>query len=115
MLRRLLPLIVLLALAPAASAAAARRPAVGIGELRASMFTDARWKALHAPNVRVVVSWDVLWSPFELRELDDYMAAAGRAKANVLVTFAHSRVEGHEDDIPKPSTWRRLFNRFRAR
>jgi hypothetical protein len=113
MLRRLLLLTILLALAPAASAAA--RPAIGIGEQRAAMFTDSRWKALHAPNVRLVVSWDVLWVPVELRELDEYMAAARRARAKVLVTFAHSRVEGHEDDIPKPSTWRRLFRQFRAR
>lgn len=113
MLRRLLPLALLLALAPAASAAA--RPAIGIGEQRASMFTDARWKALHARNVRLVVSWDVLWSPNELSELDQYMAAARRAKAHVLVTFAHSRVEGHEDDIPNRTTWRRLFRKFRAR
>jgi hypothetical protein len=79
------------------------------------MFSDARWKALHAPNVRLVVSWDVLWVRPELAELDSYMAAAKAAKARVLVTFAHSRVEGHEDDIPKPSTWRRLFRQFRAR
>jgi hypothetical protein len=113
MLRRLLLLTLLLALAPAASAAA--RPAIGIGEQRPALFTDSRWKALHAPNVRLVVSWDVLWVPNELAELDTYMAAARRARAKVLVTFAHSRVEGHEDDIPKPSTWRRLFRQFRAR
>ena len=113
MLRRLLLLTVLLALAPAASAAA--RPAVGIGEQGRAMFSDARWKALHAPNVRLVVSWDVLWVPDERGELDAYMAAARKAKAKLLVTFAHSRVEGHEDDIPKPSTWRRLFRQFRAR
>lgn len=113
MLRRLLLLGLLLTLAPAATAAA--RPAVGIGEQRPAMFTDARWKALHAPNVRLVVSWDVLWVPGELHELDTYMAAARRAKAKVLVTFAHSRVEGHEDDIPSRATWRRLFRQFRAR
>jgi polysaccharide biosynthesis protein PslG len=113
MVRRLLLLVALLVLAPAASAAA--RPAVGIGEQGPAMFSDARWKALHAPNVRVVVSWDVLWSPRELRDLDKYLGAARRAKAKVLVTFAHSRVEGHEDDIPSRATWRRLFRQFRAR
>jgi hypothetical protein len=101
---------------PAASAAAAARPAaVGIGEQDPGLFGDARWKALHARNVRVVVSWDVLWSPGELADLDRYMAAAERARARVLVTFAHSRVEGHEDDIPSARTWRRLFRTFRAR
>jgi hypothetical protein len=110
--RRILLAAALLALAPATAAA---RPAVGIGEQGPAMFSDARWKALHAPNVRVVVSWDVLWSPGELHDLDTYLGAARRAKAKVLVTFAHSRVEGHEDDIPSRATWRRLFRQFRAR
>ena len=57
----------------------------------------------------------MLWSPPELADLDAYMAAARGARAHVLVTFAHSRVEGHEDDIPKPATWRKLFRQFRAR
>jgi hypothetical protein len=114
--RRLwLPLLVVLLSPVLAAPAAARPPAIGIGEQAPGLFTDARWKALHAPNVRLVVSWDVLWVPDELRGLDAYMAAARRAKAKVLVTFAHSRVEGHEDDIPSRATWRTLFRRFRAR
>jgi hypothetical protein len=115
--RRLLPALVLaLSLLPAGVATARIPPAaVGMGEQDPAMFADPRWKALHAPEVRVVVSWDVLWSPDELQALDGYMAAARAARARVLVTFAHSRVEGHEDDIPAASTWRGLFRRFRAR
>jgi hypothetical protein len=99
----------------ALATAAAARPAIGIGEQDPAMFQDARWKALHAPGVRLVVSWDVLWVPWELREVDAYMRAARTAKARVLVTFAHSRVEGHEDEIPSRATWRKLFGRFRTR
>jgi hypothetical protein len=113
MLRRAVLLALLLALVPAAAAAA--RPAIGVGEQNPAMFSDSRWKALHAPNVRLVVSWDVLWVPGELGQLDTYMRDARRAKARVLVTFAHSRVEGHEDDIPNRTTWRKLFRQFRAR
>jgi hypothetical protein len=108
--------LLLVLLAPLAAAApAAARPAIGIGEQSPAMFSDARWKALHAPNVRLVVSWDVLLVPAELREVDAYLGAAKAAKARVLVTFAHSRVEGHEDELPSRATWRRLFGRFRAR
>jgi hypothetical protein len=102
-----------LLLVPAAAGAA--RPAIGIGEQDPAMFKDSRWKALHAPNVRLVVSWDVLWVDWERSQVDTYLRAARKAKARVLVTFAHSRVEGHEDDIPTPSTWRRLFRQFRER
>jgi hypothetical protein len=107
--------VLALLIAVPATASAARRPVVGIGEQSHAMFSDPQWKALKAPHVRVVVSWDVLWVPEELAELDAYMAAAKRAKAKLLVTFAHSRVEGHEDDIPSAATWRRLFGAFRTR
>jgi hypothetical protein len=112
-MRRVLLLSLLALLVPAAPAAA--RPAVGIGEQSPAMFSDARWRALHSPHVRLVVSWDVLLVPAELREVDAYLAAAHRARARVLVTFAHSRVEGHEDELPSRATWRRLFRKFRAR
>jgi hypothetical protein len=98
-----------------ASGAAAARPVVGIGEQKPALFADAHWKSLRAPHVRVVVSWDVLLEPAELAELDAYMHAARAARARLLVTFAHSRTEGHEDEIPSTRTWRRLFREFRAR
>jgi hypothetical protein len=113
MARRAVLLCLAVLLIPAA--AAAGRPAVGIGEQDPAMFKDPHWKALHARDVRLVVSWDVLWVGWERRQVGAYLRAAKRAKARVLVTFAHSRVEGHEDDLPKPSTWRRLFEQFRRR
>jgi hypothetical protein len=113
MARRAVLLCLALALLPAASAAA--RPAVGIGEQDPALFSDPRWKALHARDVRLVVSWDVLWVDWERAQVDSYLRAAKAAKARVLVTFAHSRVEGHEDEIPSARTWRKLFGRFRHR
>jgi hypothetical protein len=105
----------LMTLGLALPAVAAARPAVGIGEQSAAMFSDPSWKALHARDVRLVVSWDVLQVPYERAQVDHYMAVAKAARARVLVTFAHSRVEGHEDEIPSARTWRRLFRAFRAR
>jgi hypothetical protein len=104
-----------LALLLAVPAAAAARPRVGIGEQDPAMFRDKRFTALHIRDARLVVSWDVKWVDWERRDVDAYLKAAKRAKVRVLVTFAHSRVEGHEDDIPKPSTWRSLFKWFRHR
>jgi hypothetical protein len=113
MARRAVLLCLALALLPAASAAA--RPAVGIGEQDPALFSDPRWKALHSRDVRLVVSWDVLWVGWERQQVDSYLRAAKAAKARVLVTFAHSRVEGHEDEIPSARTWRKLFGQFRRR
>jgi hypothetical protein len=114
-MRRATVLACLLALLAPAGAAAAKRPVVGIGEQNRTMFTDPYWKALHAPHVRLVVSWDALLVPVERAELDLYMQAARAAHARMLVTFAHSRVEGHEDEIPSPRTWRSQFRQFRKR
>jgi hypothetical protein len=114
-MRRALVSCGLVALALSAPAVATARPAVGIGEQSPAMFADPNWKALHARDVRLVVSWDVLAVPVERAQVDQYLAAASRARARVLVTFAHSRVEGHEDEIPSARTWRRLFGGFRSR
>jgi hypothetical protein len=113
--RRATVLACLLALLAPAGAAAASRPLVGFGEQDPAMFRDPYWKALHTPSVRRVVSWDALLVPAERDEVDAYMRAAAAARARVLVTFAHSRVEGHEDEIPSARTWRRLFGQFRRR
>jgi hypothetical protein len=111
--RRALVLACLLALS--APAVAGARPLVGIGEQQPVMFSSPYWKALRTPYVRRVVSWDALLVPAERAEVDAYMKAAHAARARVLVTFAHSRVEGHEDEIPTTRTWRRLFAQFRKR
>jgi hypothetical protein len=112
--RALLAAVLALGLLPA-GAAAATRPLIGVGEQKPALFDDPNWKRLHAPAVRLVVSWDALWVPWELADVDAYMAAAKKARARVLVTFGHSRVEGHEDELPSPATWRKLFRQFRAR
>jgi hypothetical protein len=113
--RRATVLACLLALLVPAGAAAATRAVVGFGEQNAAIFADPYWKALKAPHVRRVVSWDALLVPAERAEVDEYMRAAAAARARVLVTFAHSRVEGHEDEIPSARTWRKLFGQFRRR
>jgi hypothetical protein len=108
----LLTTLLLLGLAAPASA----KLIVGIGEQNPEVFTDKRWQALDAPDVRYVMSWDAIKrNGWELAELDNYMAAARAAKARVLITFGHSRRRGQELKMPSRLAFIREFRKLRRR
>ena len=87
----LLTIAFLLALAAPASA----KLTVGIGEQNAAFFADERWKALKAPHVRYVLSWDALKrNGWEEAQLDNYMWWARQVRAKVMITFGASRRAG---------------------
>ena len=69
---RLVLITTLLVLALAGPASA--KLTVGIGEQNSVMFTDKRWQALEAPDVRYVMPWDAIErNSWELAVLDNYM------------------------------------------
>jgi hypothetical protein len=108
----LLTTLLLLGLAAPASA----KLIVGIGEQNPELFTDKRWEALDAPDVRYVMSWDAIKrNSWELGELDSYMAAARAANARVLITFGHSRRRGQELKMPSRLAFIREFRKLRRR
>jgi hypothetical protein len=99
----------------AAPARAATPPLVGIGEQNPSIFTDTNWQALGVRDVRVVASYDALYSSWQRADLDAYMTAAHAAGARVLLGFGHSRMRGKEHWLPSVETYARQFLAFRAR
>jgi hypothetical protein len=108
----LLTIVFLLALAAPASA----RLTVGIGEQNAVFFTDKRWQALDAPDVRYVMSWDALKrNNWEEGELDNYMYWARQVGARVMITFGHSRRPGRELKAPSRLEFIREFRALRRR
>jgi hypothetical protein len=108
----LLTLAFVLALAAPASA----KLTVGIGEQNPAFFQDARWQALKAPHVRYVMSWDAIKRKgWELGQLDTYMALARQTKANVMITFGHSRRRGQELKAPSRLQFIREFRALRRR
>jgi len=76
--------------APAAQSAAAHHPAIGIGDDKADMFTDPRFRALNIRNVRYDMSWDALSVSYQRKELTAWMDLAKRDGVSVLVTIDHS-------------------------
>jgi len=87
-----------------------------MGEQKASMFADARWRDLGLMQVRYIAPWDALSDPRQLALLDAWMTAAREAGAQVLLGFAHSlRSAKLARRLPSPARFEREFDRFRAR
>ena len=114
LMTRLVVITTLLFLGLAGPASA--RLIVGIGEQTPVLFTDKRWQALDAPDVRYVMSWDAIKrNDWELAQLDSYMTQARAAKARVLISFGHSRRPGQELKMPSRLQFIREFRKLRRR
>jgi len=70
--------------------ATAHHPLVGIGDNKADMFTDPRFRAVRIATVRYDLSWDALSVPYQRQRLTAWMNAAHRDGLSVLVTIDHS-------------------------
>jgi hypothetical protein len=114
LMTRLVLITTLLVLGLAGPASA--KLTVGIGEQNAVMFTDKRWQALKAPDVRYVMPWDAIRNNgSDLAILDNYMYWARQTKARVLLSFGHSNRPGRELKMPSRLQFIREFRKFRRR
>jgi hypothetical protein len=110
----LLALLALLLIA--APADAAKRPVIGIGEQKVSMFSDPYFKRLGLRHVRYIAPWDTLKDPRQLALLDAWVAAARASRSRVLIGFERSlRSEKLSNTLPRPKQFERQFVRFRKR
>lgn len=115
MAARLLVLL-LLALTLPAAADAARPPAVGLGEQKASMFEDRRFLRLQLRDVRYIAPWDALRDPVQRRRLDDWVEAARASGSRIVLGFERSvRSERLARTLPAAARFEREFRRFRDR
>jgi hypothetical protein len=88
---------------------------VGIADQKPSVFADPLFRDLDVRHARLVVPWDVLADPYQVQGLDQWLQAARDAGVTPLLTFGHSRREGHRKDKPTTTRLRREFLRLRAR
>jgi hypothetical protein len=105
------------AAAPGETPAAAvlqRTIRIGIGDQKADMFADPRFRALGVKYARLAISWDVLHVPWQVAQLDAWMAGARAAGVSPLLSFGHSRVSRRS--LPTPVQLRlelrRLLRRY---
>lgn len=113
----------LLALALAVPAAAAVIPAqagitpaqggveVGIADQKADMFGDPRFATLGITRARLAIGWDALTSPWQVAELDAWLAGAKEAGVEPLISFMHSRTDRRK--VPSPERLKYEFRRLR--
>jgi len=87
--------------------------AVGIGEQRAAMFDDPRFRALGIKHVRLVIAYDAVRVRFERDLADAWLAGASRAGVQPFITFGHSRVKPKK--LPSVAEFRAAFRAFRKR
>lgn len=109
--------VLLLSLLAVAGQAHALRPSltVGIGDQKPGMFTDPLFRDLGVRDARIVVPWDVRTVDWQLREVDEWMRAARRAGARVLVTYSNSRAQSRRRVLPSPERFKYEFRWFRKR
>jgi hypothetical protein len=86
---RVITLSLLAFLVVAAPASAKYR--VGIGEQKASVFTDPTWQSLKLKRIRYLVPWDYAKRAGEKAEIDFFMTRAREHRQDVLVTFTARR------------------------
>jgi hypothetical protein len=108
--RVLLAAALVLAVLPASAHAAT---VIGIGDQKTEMFGDARFADLGIQHARLQVGWDALESPWQVAQIDAWLAAARTAGVQPLISFGHSRTNRRL--LPSPSRFKYEFRRFRAR
>lgn len=92
-----------------APAATNTRPLIGIGDNKADMFRDPRFRALGIKQVRYSMAWDGLSVRYERAELRNWLQAAHAAGEQVLITFDHSRSAGQSTKLPSAARFSQAF------
>jgi hypothetical protein len=111
MIRRALPLAVLLAVLTVAAPAHALT--IGIADQKPDMFSDPRFIESGIKHARRAVPWDALASPTQTAQLDVWMNAARADGVDPLISFTHSSTNRRL--LPTPERLLYEFRRFRAR
>src|SRR3954449_13389269 len=111
--RAALAAVLLAAAAIGGAAAPARALTVGIADNKPDMFADPRFGAAGIRIARLSVGWDALSSPWQLAEIDAWLAPPRAGNVEPLVSFGHSRTDRRS--LPTPERFLFEFRRFRAR
>ena len=101
----------------AAPASAARMPALGIGDQKASAFGHEGFRKLGVKRSRYVAPWNLALKRDERRRFDDWLAAArGAGVREVMVAFNASRgslCPRRPCRLPSVRSYTRAFRAFR--
>ena len=91
---------------------------VGVGDQTAEMFTDPLFTQLGVKRARYFPSWNVALKADEASWLDTWLAAAGAARVEPLISFSQSLGSAcpkRPCKLPSVSEYTRAFKAFRKR
>ena len=94
------------------AAPAQAKVTVGVSQQTPGFFKSPQWRALRAPAVRYVTPYDSAFQPAARAALDQWIAAANAAHADVTLALSSSQVTR---TLPTPAQYRAAFLALRAR
>lgn len=116
------PLAVVLAclgavLLPSAASAAKARPAatIAIADQHGDTFSDPMFTQLGIRHARLNYAWDALEYPWQVAQIDKWMASAHAAGVEPLVIFSQSRVQGRTRHLPTADEFARSVDALLTR
>jgi hypothetical protein len=113
-MNRLLPLLLLVALAIPATASA--KLVVGISDQNAPTFGDPLYRAAKLTVARYVLPYDITKDAAQAQRFEAWLAAARGAHQKVLVSFEHSRLSRRAaGKLPSAKAYRSALTAFKKR
>jgi hypothetical protein len=80
---------------------------VGLGDQRASIFSDPTYRALGLKRARYFIRWDAIRNPTALSEADQYVTAAKAAGVKVLMHISTNNLTAGKAKLPSVSQYKR--------
>jgi hypothetical protein len=105
-------LVALLALPAIGSAQSRTNVVVGVGDQRASVFSDANYQALGLKRTRYFIRWDAIRHPDALAQADAFVAAAKAAGVKVLMHISTNDLRERRAKLPTVAQYRRDVGRL---
>ena len=114
-MRRFLVATLLILCALPATADAARRPVVGIGDNHPEVFQDANMRKLPLATARLVIPWDWYKDDFQIFRANNWLTAVRQAHMKPLVAFNRNWGRKGRRQVPSVKAYVRGFREFRQR
>jgi hypothetical protein len=111
MRRTLFPIAALVAaLAVPASAGAYT---LGVSDQQAQTFTNPLFAPLHFKAARYITPYDVMESPTDKAQLDQWVTAARAAHQKILISFEHSHRGSRAKTLPSVAAYTKEIKKFK--
>jgi hypothetical protein len=106
-MRRLSPLLIVLALLAVPASASAVNVRVGIGDQSPEMFTDSNYQSLNLKLSRYFIEWNAISQPDEMLAADTFVLAAKAHGVKVLMHVSTDNINVGRPKLPSVAAYRK--------